>query len=118
MPLWQINAGSAVRCGVVRELTRAVVALLPVANCSPHQSTTSAMALSRSAGSPSNNPRLDDLVLPLSGLSRPARRRNKVDLPAPFGPTRAIRSPRSIDSVPAGPTSLKGFAGFPVAGCA
>jgi hypothetical protein len=32
-------------------------------------------------------------MLPLSGLTSPARIRNKVDLPEPFGPISPMRSP-------------------------
>src|SRR5437764_9863903 len=34
------------------------------------------------------------VIVPLSGETSPRRRANKVDLPAPFGPTNPIRSPR------------------------
>src|SRR5207247_4569323 len=33
-------------------------------------------------------------IVPLSGETSPRRSANKVDLPAPFGPTNPIRSPR------------------------
>src|SRR6266513_359058 len=33
-------------------------------------------------------------IVPLSGETSPRRSENKVDLPAPFGPTNPIRSPR------------------------
>ena len=47
------------------------------------------------ASSPRVRPRLR-WTSPRSGSSRPAARRSSVVLPAPFGPTRPIRSPRAI----------------------
>src|SRR5580704_3558428 len=57
------------------------------------------MATSRSWGATSliARPAID--TVPASGSSRPATRRNAVDLPHPLGPTMATISPRSAASV-------------------
>ena len=49
------------------------------------------------ASSPRVRPRLR-WTSPRSGSSRPDARRSSVVLPAPFGPTRPIRSPRAIEA--------------------
>ena len=49
-------------------------------------------------------------TVPAAGSTRPAMARRSVDLPAPFGPTRAIRSPGAIaqvDVAERGPAAIR-----------